>query len=63
MIKISVTNRYRKRVEELYGQISQEGWSNLKRFEMLYRKIHILNGKIKCRAADYEKQEGEYSVY
>lgn len=52
---------YQAQVCDIYKQLEKEGWSNLKLFEWRCRRISILNMKIKCRAADLGKSEGEYS--
>lgn len=57
----SVIGSYKEKVREIYRELEQDGWSNLKLFEFRYRKIHLLNSKIKNRSADLNKPEGEYS--
>lgn len=57
----SVIGSYKEKVREIYKKLEQDGWSNLKLFEFRYRKIHLLNSKIKNRSADLNKPEGEYS--
>lgn len=62
MIRISSTESYREKVNELYRLLERDGWSNLKLFEWRYRKIHLLNSKIKNKAAQTDKEEGCYST-
>lgn len=62
MIRISSTESYREKVNELYRLLERDGWSNLKLFEWRYRKIHLLNSKIKNKAAQTDKEEGSYST-
>ncbi len=62
MIKIYSTESYREKVNELYRLLERDGWSNLKLFEWRYRKIHLLNSKIKNKAAQTDKEEGCYST-
>lgn len=57
----SVIGSYKEKVRDIYKKLEQDGWSNLKLFEFRYRKIHLLNSKIKNRSADLNKPEGEYS--
>lgn len=51
---------YQEQVRDIYKQLEKEGWSNLKLFEWRYRRISILNMKIKCRSTDLGKPEGKY---
>lgn len=51
---------YQEQVRDIYRQLEKEGWSNLKLFEWRYRRISILNMKIKCRSTDLGKPEGKY---
>lgn len=62
MIKIYSTESYREKVNKLYSLLERDGWSNLKLFEWRYRKIHLLNIKIKNKAAQTDKEEGCYST-
>lgn len=57
----SVIGSYKEKVREIYKKLEQDGWSNLKLFEFRYRKIHLLNSKIKNRSTDFHKSEDEYS--
>lgn len=62
MIKIYSTESYGEKVNKLYSLLERDGWSNLKLFEWRYRKIHLLNSKIKNKAAQTDKEEGCYST-
>lgn len=57
----SVIDSYREKVLEIYKKLEKDGWSNLKLFEFRYRKIHLLNGKIRNKSTDFHKSEDEYS--
>lgn len=62
MIRMRTTKSYEEEVNELYKMLIRDSWSNLRSFEWRYRKIHILNSKIKNKAAQLDKEEGVYST-
>lgn len=62
MIDIYSAKSYKDEVKTLYSLLEKDGWSNLKTFEWRYRKIHLLNGKIRNNAARTKKDDGEYST-
>lgn len=54
--------KYRERVLDIYKRLEENSWCNLEHFEHCYRRIHILNSKIKSirnaiRSSEIQKEE------
>lgn len=59
MLKIFNTLSYQEKVDELYAQLIKDmGSMSLDLFEFKCRQIAVLNLKIICKSADYDKKEG-----
>lgn len=64
MIDLTQTTlaNYRQRVNDIYKQLARNPWCSLGHFELSYRRISILNSKIKSirkaiRSSEIQKEE------
>ena len=53
---------YRQKVNDIYNQLARNPWCSLGHFELCYRRISILNSKIKSirkaiRSSEIQKEE------
>jgi len=53
---------YQQRVNDIYNQLARNPWCSLGYFELCYRRISILNSKIKSirkaiRSSEIQKEE------
>lgn len=60
MIQLFSTKSYQDRVDEMYRLLDGDSDCSLELFEWRYRRIHMLNLKIKLRSADMGRKEEIY---
>lgn len=62
MLKLFTPHSYQERVDNIYKQLKENVWCDIKSFELKVRKIHLLNQKIRRLSADMGRVEGKYDT-